>query len=315
MSAPIYFCSVVLVTAIGFWIMTLFRPTMAYPVKEWLALERRPQATTNSFYSVRIAPLFDEHCAGCHGPKRQKAKLRLDSYANVVRGGKHGPVIKAGNLHDSELFARLILPASNDRAMPPDSKPPLTADEVTVVRLWIAAGASGVQPVDQIKGAPKPLVQVKFAEINEVAVKKARAPLAVVVRKLQSRYPNVIAYESRGSADLQVNASLTNSSFGDADLSALGPLSDHIVWADLSGTAVTDASATVLATMQQLRVLRLMNTKITDATVHALVGLNKLRSLTVVGTAVTVSSLLVLKSKKIQVYDGNDVQDSPDGKR
>src|ERR1700730_2619973 len=315
MSAPIYFCSVVLCTAIGLSIMTLFRPTMAYPVKEWLALERRPQATTNSFYSVRIAPLFDEHCAGCHGPKRQKAKLRLDSYANVVRGGKHGPVIKAGNLHDSELFARLILPTSNDRAMPPDSKPPLTADEVTVVRLWIAAGASGVQPVDQIKGAPKPLVQVKFAEINEVAVKKARAPLAVVVRKLQSRYPNVIAYESRGSADLQVNASLTNSSFGDADLSALGPLSDHIVWADLSGTGVTDASATVLATMQQLRVLRLMNTKITDATVHALVGLNKLRSLTVVGTAVSVSSLLVLKSKKIQVYDGNDVQDSPDGKR
>jgi Planctomycete cytochrome C len=306
---------VVLVTAIAFGIMTLFRPTMAYPVKEWLGLERRPRATPNSFYSVRIAPLFDEHCAGCHGSKRQKAKLRLDSYANVVRGGKHGQVIKAGNLHDSELFARLTLPASNARAMPPDSKPPLTADEVTVVRLWITAGASGVQPVDQIKGAPKPLVQVKFAEIDEVAVAKARAPLAVVVDKLQSRYPNVIEYESRASVDLEVNASLMNSSFGDADLSALGPLSDHIVWADLSGTAVTDASATVLATMKQLRVLRLMNTKITDATVHALVGLNKLRSLTVVGTAVTESSLLVLKRKKIQVYDGNDVQDSFDGKR
>jgi hypothetical protein len=106
-----------------------------------------------------------------------------------------------------------------------------------------------------------------------------------------------------------------NSAFGDADLSALGPLSDHIVWADLSGTAVTDASATVFATMKQLRVLRLMNTKITDATVRALVGLNKLRSLTVVGTAVTESSLPVLKRKKIQVYDGNDLQVSSDGKR
>ena len=289
---------------------------MAYPLKEWLGLERRPRAAApNSFYSVRIAPLFDEHCTGCHGPKRQKAKLRLDSYANVVRGGKHGPVIKAGNLHDSELYARLILPASNARAMPPDSKPPLTADEVTVVRLWITAGASGLQPVDQIKGAPKPLVQVKFAEIDEAAVAKARAPLAVIVQQLKSRYPNVIEYESRASADLQVNASLMNPTFGDADLSALGPLSDRIVWADLSGTAVTDASATLLATMKQVRVLRLMNTRITDATVYALAGLNKLRSLTVVGTAVTESSLLALKRKNVQIYDGNDVQDSSDGKR
>src|ERR1700675_4836494 len=77
----IYFCSVVLVTAIALGIMTLFRPTMAYPVKEWLGLERRPQATPNSFYSVRIVPLFEEHCTGCHGSKRQKAKLRLESYA------------------------------------------------------------------------------------------------------------------------------------------------------------------------------------------------------------------------------------------
>jgi hypothetical protein len=283
---------------------------MAYPVKEWLGLERRPQATPNSFYSVRIAPLFDEHCTGCHGPKRQKAKLRLDSYANVVRGGKRGTVIKAGNLHDSELFARLILPASNARAMPPESKPPLTADEVTVVRLWIAAGASGVQPVDQIKGAPKPLEQVKFAAIDAVAVAKARAPLAAVVRILQSRYPNVIAYESRESADLEVNASPMNSSFGDADITALRPLSDRIVWADLSGTAVTDGSCTVLATMKQLRVLRLMNTKITDATVLALVGLQKLRSLAVFGTEVTDASLHPLRGKGISIYDGKDEQEA-----
>ena len=299
----------VLLTAIAFGIMTLFRPTMAYPVKEWLGLERRPQAAPNSFYSVRIAPLFDEHCTGCHGPKRQKAKLRLDSYANVVRGGKHGAVIKAGNLQDSELFARLILPASNARAMPPDSKPPLAADEVTVVRLWIAAGASGVQPVDQIKGAPKPLEQVKFAAIDAVAVAKARAPLAAVVRKLQSRYPNVIAYESRESADLEVNASSMNSSFGDADITALRPLSDRIVWADLSGTAVTDGSSTVLATMKQLRVLRLMNTKITDATVLALVGLQKLRSLAVVGTEATDASN-PLKGKGISIYDGKDEREA-----
>ena len=46
----------------------------------------------------------------------------------------------------SELFARISLPPSDDRAMPPSGKTPLTEDEVTVIRLWIAGGASASLP-------------------------------------------------------------------------------------------------------------------------------------------------------------------------
>ena len=49
---------------------------------QWVpGLETVPQAAPGSFYTVRVAPLFADHCIGCHGENRQKAELRLDSFA------------------------------------------------------------------------------------------------------------------------------------------------------------------------------------------------------------------------------------------
>ena len=46
--------------------------------------------------------------------------------------------------------------------MPPSGKTPLNQDDVTVIRLWIAAGASGTLPVNAIKGAPRLVAPVKM---------------------------------------------------------------------------------------------------------------------------------------------------------
>ena len=141
--------------------------------------------------------------------------------------------------------------------------------------------------------APPVVADVSFEEIDTAAVAKLRAPLAPTVAQLQKRFPDVLEYESRGSADLVVNVSLMGAKFGDEDMAALKPLAEQIVIADFSGTAVTDRSAASIAAMKRLRVLRLMRTKITDATMQALGGLDQLESLNVFGTAVTPAALLV----------------------
>jgi hypothetical protein len=253
-----------------------------------------------------VAPLLDSHCAGCHGGKLQKAQLRLDSFAAVMRGGRHGSVILPGNVKQSELFSRIILPQSDDKVMPPSGKIALTQDEITVFRLWISAGASGVQRT--IKGAPKLVAPVKIPEVDSKTVQSLRAPLAVAVQRLQSRFPNMIDYESRASADLEVHASLKGASFGDAELAALAPLQDRIVRADFSGTAIGDASAPALGAMHALRVLRLMNTKVGDATIRALTPLKSLRALTVAGTAVTANGSAPLRQKGVAIYGVSDGQ-------
>ena len=45
----------------------LFRPAFAHSVRELLGLQAHPRAAPNSFYTVRVAPVLEEHCVGCHG--------------------------------------------------------------------------------------------------------------------------------------------------------------------------------------------------------------------------------------------------------
>lgn len=308
LSTPVYFGCVALMTAVGVSVTMLFRPALAYSVREALGLEKPIQAMPDSFYTVRIAPLFEAHCIGCHGERRQKAELRLDSFAAVLRGGKRGPVIEAGNIKDSNLVGRITLPHWDERAMPPEGKPPLRTDDITVIKLWIAAGGSGTQPVGEIKGAPEPVKEVKFPEIDVTAVARERAQLAAIVSELQARFPGVVAYQSRSSADLEVNASLLGDAFDDAALAAIDPLRDRIVRADLSGTSISDASAPALANWKRVQTLRLANTAVTDATVHALAELDALRTLTVIGTSITEQNLRPLQAKGVRIFDGNDMQ-------
>ena len=143
-------------------------------------------------------------------------------------------------------------------------------------------------------------------KLDPAAVEKQRAPLAAVVRHLQDRFPGVIAYEALDSADLEINASLKGASFGDAHLQALVPLAARIVRADLSGTAVTDGSAPVLAAMVKLKSLRLSGTKVGDTTVRALEQSKALRSLAMVDTSVTTKALAPFRARGVTVYGDGD---------
>lgn len=259
-----------------------------------------PNGGPATFYGARIQPIFSEHCVGCHGPSKHKAKLRLDSYDGVMRGSKDGPVIKIGNPPASQLFHRITLPPTDDDFMPAEHKPPLSPNEIKRIALWISTGASGKEPAESVKDLPydsttTPAVpEAPIEEINPEAVAKQRAALAPAVSQLQQRFPSLLEYESRVSGNLIVNASLRGSSFGDDTLAALAPISAQIVSADFSNTAITDHSAHTLASMRNLRSLRLTHTKITAATVKALAPLSKLESLNLFDTQVTADALTTI---------------------
>lgn len=246
-----------------------------------------PDPTT--FYGARIQPIFTARCINCHGAQKHKGNLRLDSYRGLMRGGKDGPVIQIGNVQGSDLFRRITLPAGHDDFMP-RGKSPLAADQVKTIELWIGAGASDTLAANAIKNAPSASIaaaEVKFEEIDAAAVAKLRAALAPAVAQLQKQFPNLLEYDSRGSADLRLNASILGSRFGDRELEAFAPVAEQIVTADLSRTAVTDNSAGTIAAMKRLHVLRLMETRLTDTTFLRLDILNQLESLNVYGTPVT----------------------------
>ena len=269
------------------------------------------KADPNTFYGARVQPIFAARCVGCHGPDKHKANLRLDTYQGVMRGGKDGPAVQAGNTQGSDLFRRVTLPANHDDFMPKGGKKALSSDEVKLIELWIAAGASETLAKDEIKNAPAdsvaPVVaEVTFQEIDPAAVTKGRAGIAPAVAQLQKRFPNILDYESRGSADLRLNASILGTRFGDKDLADFAPVAEHITEADFSRTGVTDQSASTIAAMKRLRILRLTNTGISDTTLVRLGAMDQLESLNLFGTNVTPAALPAISRlpKLARLYAG-----------
>lgn len=91
---------------------------------------------------TEIHPLLVTHCVECHGPERQRGRLRLDTLAAAKRAGSSGvPALVPGEVGASELLRRIGLPRSDDEAMPPGERTPLSAGERAALATWVAGMA------------------------------------------------------------------------------------------------------------------------------------------------------------------------------
>jgi hypothetical protein len=114
-----------------------------------LAAESKlPEASTkeNITYATDIKPIFDTSCVKCHNGDRAKAGLHMDSLEGVLKGTKHGKVIKAGEPEKSQLVRAIgHLTKDPEGWMPPPHNKagikPLTQDEISLILGWIKQGA------------------------------------------------------------------------------------------------------------------------------------------------------------------------------
>ena len=86
-----------------------------------------------------IRPILADRCYTCHGPDSgtRKADLRLDK-----EEAAHESVIVPGDPDSSELIRRVSSEDPDERMPPAESKkPPLTNEQVGLLRGWIKAGA------------------------------------------------------------------------------------------------------------------------------------------------------------------------------
>jgi mono/diheme cytochrome c family protein len=90
-------------------------------------------------YAHDIQPILAARCSSCHGPKRHKAGLRLDSPHWIRKGGDGGAVIIPGDSANSILIAR-VSGADGETRMPPTGAP-LNPEQIALLRAWIDAGA------------------------------------------------------------------------------------------------------------------------------------------------------------------------------
>ena len=82
-------------------------------------------AAQKADFTKVIQPMFDAHCVTCHGPKKEKGKLRLDTLEGTLKGGKN-PTFVIGKPDSSMLLSRVFLNRTAGDVMPPKAEKPMT---------------------------------------------------------------------------------------------------------------------------------------------------------------------------------------------
>ncbi|HEX2534662.1 MAG TPA: c-type cytochrome domain-containing protein [Chitinophagaceae bacterium] len=254
-------------------------------------------------YADIVHPILETRCISCHGPEKQKGKLRLDSPEALLKGGKGGPAIVAGNPDGSELLKRILLPEEDEDHMPPKKKPQLTEKQVALLHWWIEKGAPFDLPVRQVEQPEK--VKPLLASLQEEAPRKpddfwpqGAVPAADAAAMQALRAKGVLVMPiAKGSNYLTVNF-INASQVTQKELALLPALAQQLVELKLNNVPVGDEALPFIGQCHRLRMLQLRGTKVTDKGLPALNALIELKSLHLVGTAVTARGLLQLTGLK-----------------
>ena len=231
-------------------------------------------------FETQIRPIFEQRCYECHGANKQKGRLRLDQRASVFRGEDHEDWrIIPGDPEESEVFHRISLPADDFDIMPPEGDP-LTAEQIALIRQWIAEGAEWPEGAHG-EGA----LEVERIEIRELSPAEEEAERAAIARVAERG--GLIMPIAEDTRALYLNLSLLAEPFEDADMKLLRGLEPTLVWLNLGRSQITDAGVRELERFAELRRVHLNGTDVGDAAMASLAKLERLRFLNLYGTNVT----------------------------
>ena len=138
-----------------FLILLVWQPALSFSAAQDTSAEA-------GFFESRIRPLLVDHCYACHSAQAEQVKgeLLLDSKEGVVRGGKDGPVIVAGEPGKSRLI-QAVRWTDKDLRMPPKRR--LSERQIADLVEWIKIGA------------PDPRINVPKPARGPISVAAARA--------------------------------------------------------------------------------------------------------------------------------------------
>ena len=105
-----------------------------------------------AFFESKIRPLLAERCLECHGEKKQKGGLRLDSKDGWQKGGENGTALVPSDPEASRLI-KAVRRKDEELQMPP--KHPLPPAEVAALELWVSMGAPDPRTAPPAKAALK----------------------------------------------------------------------------------------------------------------------------------------------------------------
>ena len=250
-------------------------------------------------FAKSVQSVFEARCIDCHGSKKQKGDLRLDSLkaaASVIEPGKSG---------ESELFKRIILPADHEDIMPPKGDP-LSKEQIDGIKAWIDEGAKWPEGLvllsererAEAKAAASrlPVPDINAAEVSDVekaAIAKLSSGEGIGD---QGAAPLVMAL-AQDTQLIYANFRLIGKNVEDKHIAPLADIA-NLSELDLSNTKVTGAGLATIKNSKRLTKLSLAGTAVDDAALKNIEGLTNLMSINLYNTKVTDAGLASLKNMK-----------------
>jgi len=129
----------------GFWLLVLSL------LLGWTTSRTQLVAQNAPLTEKDVLPVV-EKCFRCHGENLQMSDLDLRSRDAMLKGGKSGPAIVPGDAEGSLILKRVT--GQMQPQMPMAPVPPLTPDEITILKNWIDQGAKWATSVDASSAKP-----------------------------------------------------------------------------------------------------------------------------------------------------------------
>ncbi len=222
-------------------------------------------------YATDIAPILEQYCVKCHGAEKQKSGYRLDTYENLLKSGDSGEApIEAHYPMDSPLLEYLLLPPSDDYAMPPEDEDRPSGADILKISHWIYQGAPSA--ADKLARLP---IDEMLGDVAFTAVQRLRENGAIIHKRGEN--------ESALFVDLQ-DVSNDLSREGIEDLRLIAPYVTELLARRLPSES---GSIEWIRSFKSLEVLDLSHSGLGDDIIPSLNQLEKLDRLVLFGTQIS----------------------------
>lgn len=240
-------------------------------------------------FSHLVAPLLEANCLSCHQAGKAKGGLDLASPDAILKGGKSGPAVVPGDVEKSELIRRITLPHTSARFMPANDLPPLSNVEVSILKWWVANGASFKNKVAAHRPDEKMsyLLAVYLGLDTDAAPKvalpavPAASPAALQALKKEGILARLVSEDSNLLDVSFVMTQKASPRQRQQQLKRLLQVKQQVYWLDMSNCGLSSDDLKLLGQLPNLTKLNLQKNNIADAGIGYLQGLKKLEYLNV----------------------------------
>jgi len=248
-------------------------------------------------FTHMVKPILQSKCMSCHNSKKAKGELVMETRDLLLKGGKTGKLWDSTESDFGLLMKRIHLPLEAKKHMPPQGKPQLSDEEITILSNWIKTGSDFNSKVVDLD-ANSELRKIAERNFNTIETEEYEFKAADTkkVQQLNNNYR--IVYQLAKNSPALAAEFFTASKFNAQGLKDLLAVKQQLVSLSLYKMPVKDDDLKTIGQFTELRKLNLAFTGITGATLDELKKLKELKHLSLSGTPMKPDAIKSLSDLK-----------------